>query len=56
MKSPVYDFRSLVGAYPKVWPFKTLNSWNPACFLERFCWREWGMLTFLALARMVHAT
>ena len=31
MKSPVYDFRPLVGAYPKVSPFKTLSSWNPAC-------------------------
>ena len=28
LKSSVYDFRPLVGAYLKVWPFQTLSSWG----------------------------
>ena len=51
LKSSVYDFRPLVGAYPQVWPFQTLrvSSWGYIC---------WACINvqFYVITRMTLAT
>lgn len=51
LKSSVSDFRPLVGAYPKVWPFQTLrvSSWGYIC---------WACINvqFYVITRMTLAT